>query len=160
VREFAQLDLVRTVAAILDETGLGARQLQLEITESAIIGQQHPALQTIAELRELGVKIHLDDFGTGYSSLSYLHRLPLDAIKIDRAFTTSMETEERPRHVVQAILSLVGAIGLEVIAEGVASQDQLDLLRRMGCPYGQGYHFSRPLTLDALEEMLRRDPRW
>ncbi|HNV76862.1 MAG TPA: EAL domain-containing protein [Gemmatimonadaceae bacterium] len=160
VREFAQLDLVRAVAGILDETGLPAGQLQLEITESAIIGQQHPALQTIAELRELGVRIHLDDFGTGYSSLSYLHRLPLDAIKIDRAFTTSMETEERPRHVVQAILSLVGAMGLEVIAEGVATADQLALLRRMGCPYGQGFLFSRPMPPAALEELLQRDPRW
>ncbi|MFN8666053.1 MAG: EAL domain-containing protein [Gemmatimonadaceae bacterium] len=160
VREFAQLDLVRAVAAILEETGLAPRQLQLEITESAIIGQQHPALQTIAELRGLGVRIHLDDFGTGYSSLSYLHRLPLDAIKIDRAFTTSMEQEERPRHVVQAILSLVGAIGLEVIAEGVATPDQLAMLRRMGCPYGQGFFFSRPMPLAAMEELLRRDPRW
>ncbi|MEP7383236.1 MAG: EAL domain-containing protein [Gemmatimonadota bacterium] len=160
VREFAQLDLVRAVTAILEETGLAPTQLQLEITESAIIGQQHPALQTIAELRELGVKIHLDDFGTGYSSLSYLHRLPLDAIKIDRAFTSAMETEERPRHVIQAILSLVGAIGLDVVAEGVASELQLELLRGMGCPYGQGFHFSRPLTAAALEELLRSDPRW
>jgi len=160
VREFAQLDLVRAVAAILEETALAPRQLQLEITESAIIGQQHPALQTIAELRGLGVRIHLDDFGTGYSSLSYLHRLPLDAIKIDRAFTTSMEQEERPRYVVQAILSLVGAIGLEVIAEGVATPEQLAMLRRMGCPYGQGFLFSRPMPLAAMEDLLRDDPRW
>lgn len=160
VREFAQLDLVRTVAAILQETGLPPQQLQLEITESAIIGQQHPALQTIAELRQLGVRIHLDDFGTGYSSLSYLHRLPLDAIKIDRAFTSAMEAEERPRLVIQAILALVGAIGLDVIAEGVASSDQLAMLRRMGCPLGQGYYFSPPLPAGALDELLRSDPRW
>jgi len=160
VREFAQLDLVRAVAAILEETGLPPRQLQLEITESAIISQQHPALATIAELRQLGVAIHLDDFGTGYSSLSYLHRLPLDAIKIDRTFTNSIETEARPRHVVQAILQLVGAIGLDVIAEGVATAEQLATLREMGCPFGQGYHFSRPVPAAALEELLRREPRW
>jgi len=160
VREFAQLDLVRAVAAILQDTGLPPQQLQLEITESAIIGQQHPALQTIAELRQLGVRIHLDDFGTGYSSLSYLHRLPLDAIKIDRAFTSAMEAEERPRHVIQAILALVGAIGLDVIAEGVASSEQLAMLRRMGCPYGQGFFFSRPIPAAALEELLRGEPRW
>ncbi|MFP5354835.1 MAG: putative bifunctional diguanylate cyclase/phosphodiesterase, partial [Gemmatimonadota bacterium] len=160
VREFAQGDLVKAVAAALGETGLAPTQLQLEITESAIIGQQHPALQTIAELRELGVRIHLDDFGTGYSSLSYLHRLPLDAVKIDRAFTSSMETEERPRHVVAAILTLVGAIGLDVIAEGVASAEQLEMLRRMGCPYGQGFHFSHPVDAGELEAMLRADPRW
>jgi diguanylate cyclase (GGDEF)-like protein len=160
VREFAQLDLVRAVTAILEETGLPPEQLQLEITESAIIGQQHPALQTIAELREMGVSIHLDDFGTGYSSLSYLHRLPLDAIKIDRAFTSAMEVEERPRHVIQAILSLVGAIGLNVVAEGVATALQLELLRRMGCPYGQGFFFSRPVPAADLEELLLSDPRW
>ena len=160
VREFAQLDVVKAVATILEETGLNPSQLQLEITESAIIGQQDPALQTIAELRTIGVAIHLDDFGTGYSSLSYLHRLPLDAIKIDRAFTSAMETEERPRQVIQAILSLVGAIGLSVIAEGVESSHQLELLRRMECPYGQGYFFSRPLPSDALEALLLRDPRW
>ncbi len=160
VREFAQGDLVRAVSAALEDTGLAPAQLQLEITESAIIGQQDPALQTIAELRELGVAIHLDDFGTGYSSLSYLHRLPLDAIKIDRAFTSSMETEDRPRHVVAAILTLVGAIGLDVIAEGVASAEQLAMLRRMGCPFGQGYFFTHPLDADELEALLRRNPRW
>jgi EAL domain-containing protein (putative c-di-GMP-specific phosphodiesterase class I) len=106
------------------------------------------------------VRIHLDDFGTGYSSLSYLHRLPLDAIKIDRAFTSAMEAEERPRHVIQAILALVGAIGLDVVAEGVASSEQLAMLRRMGCPYGQGFYFSRPIPAAALEELLRSDPRW
>ncbi|MCC6772150.1 MAG: EAL domain-containing protein [Gemmatimonadaceae bacterium] len=160
VREFAQGDLVRTVSAILEETGFAPQRLQLEITESAIIGQQHPALQTIAELRERGVGIHLDDFGTGYSSLSHLHRLPLDAIKIDRAFTNAMETEERPRHVIKAILSLVGSIGLDVIAEGIASSEQCELLRAMGCPYGQGFYFSRPLAAADLAELLRGAPRW
>ncbi|MEO7510599.1 MAG: EAL domain-containing protein [Gemmatimonadaceae bacterium] len=160
VREFGQPDLVPAVSAILAETGFEPSRLHLEITESAIIGQQHPALATIAELRELGVSIHLDDFGTGYSSLSYLHRLPLDAIKIDRAFTMAIESEERPRHVVQAILSLVGAIGLDVVAEGVASAGQLALLRAMGCPYGQGFFFSRPICAAALEEMLVSAPTW
>ena len=160
VREFGQSDLVPAVTTILDETGFGPKRLHLEITESAIIGQQHPALSTIAELRGLGVSIHLDDFGTGYSSLSYLNRLPLDAIKIDRAFTVAIETEERPRHVVQAILALVGAMGLDVVAEGVESAGQLALLRSMGCSYGQGFYFSPPLGAAALEELLVRAPVW
>ena len=160
VREFGQADLVATVARVLRETGFRAPRVHLEITESAIISQQHPALQTIAELRQLGVRIHLDDFGTGYSSLSYLHRLPLDAIKIDRAFTSSMEHEERPRHVVQGILSLVHAIGLDAVAEGVESHAQLERLRRMGCPFVQGHHIAEPLTVDALADFVARDPRW
>ena len=158
VREFGQADLVSTVQRILRDCDFPPPRVHLEITESAIISQQHPALQTIAELRQLGVRIHLDDFGTGYSSLSYLHRLPLDAIKIDRAFTSSMEHEERPRHVVQGILSLVQAIGLDAVAEGVETGEQLERLRRMGCPYVQGHHFAEPLTADALADFVARAP--
>jgi predicted signal transduction protein with EAL and GGDEF domain len=112
VREFAQPDLVKAVASILEETGLPPQALRIEITESAIIGQKHPAIETVEQLRALGVAIHLDDFGTGYSALSYLHRLPLDAVKVDRAFTSSIDQEERPLHVVRAIISLAHAIGL------------------------------------------------
>ena len=160
VREFAQPDLVRAVADILEETSLPPSRLRLEITESAIIGQQHPALATIAELRQLGVAIHLDDFGTGYSSLSHLHRLPLDAVKIDRAFTSAIAVEERPRRVVQAILSLVDAIGLDVVAEGVTTKEQLAILREMGCGYGQGYFFSAPCDAPDLARLLSAKPRW
>ena len=160
VREFAQPDLVSKVAGILEETEIQPRSLQLEITESAIIGQQHPAIATIEELRALGVSIHLDDFGTGYSALSYLHRLPLDAVKVDRAFTSVIDTEERPLHVVRAIISLAHAIGLEVVAEGVATTHQLSLLRAMGCDRGQGFLFSRPASVPQIEEMLEKAPRW
>jgi diguanylate cyclase (GGDEF)-like protein len=160
VREFGQPDLVSTVERILRESDFSPSRVHLEITESVIISQQHPALQTIAELRELGVRIHLDDFGTGYSSLSYLHRLPLDAIKIDRTFTGAMEHEERPRHVVAGILSLVQAIGLAAVAEGVESETQLARLRQMGCPYGQGHHFAEPLTAAALTDFVAGEPRW
>jgi diguanylate cyclase (GGDEF)-like protein len=160
VREFGQPDLVRTVASILEETGHPAKNLQLEITESAIIGQQHPAIATIEELRALGVSIHLDDFGTGYSALSYLHRLPLDAVKVDRAFTSAIDTEERPLQVVRAIISLAHAIGLEVVAEGVATPHQLALLRSMGCDRGQGFLFASPASPEEMEVMLREGPRW
>jgi diguanylate cyclase (GGDEF)-like protein len=160
VREFGQQDLVRSVADILEETGMPADRLHLEITESAIIGQQHPAISTIQELRALGVSIHLDDFGTGYSALSYLHRLPLDGVKVDRAFTSSIDTEERPLHVVRAIISLAHAIGLEVIAEGVATQHQLSLLRGMGCDRGQGFLFARPGSVAETEALLEQGPTW
>jgi diguanylate cyclase (GGDEF)-like protein len=160
VREFAQPDLVRAVAAILQETGLPAQSLRIEITESAIIGQKHPAIETVEQLRALGVGIHLDDFGTGYSALSYLHRLPLDAVKVDRAFTSSIDQEERPLHVVKAIVSLAHAIGLEVVAEGVTNQCQLDLLREMRCDLAQGFFFSRPCNTEEMSALLSTGARW
>jgi diguanylate cyclase (GGDEF)-like protein len=160
VREFGQPDLVKAVAAILEETGLAAGALRLEITESAIIGQKHPAIETVEQLRKIGVAIHLDDFGTGYSALSYLHRLPLDAVKIDRSFTSAIDAEERPKHVVRAIVSLAHAIGLEVIAEGVGTVQQLTLLREMGCDQAQGFVVSRPCSATDLEALLTAGRRW
>lgn len=160
VREFAQPDLVRTVAAILEETELPADRLKLEITESAIIGQKHPAIETVEQLRKLGVGIHLDDFGTGYSALSYLHRLPLDAVKVDRAFTSAIDSEERPLQVVRAIVSLAHAIGLEVVAEGVTTPEQLRLLREMGCDQAQGFLFARPGGREDIDALLTTQTRW
>lgn len=160
VREFGQPDVVRTVASILEETGLPPRALRLEITESAIITQKHPAIETVEQLRALGVGIHLDDFGTGYSALSYLHRLPLDAVKVDRAFTSAIDQEDRPLHVVRAIVSLAHAIGLEMVAEGVSTQAQLALLREMGCNLAQGFIFSRPCSAEEMELLLSTNPRW
>lgn len=156
VRQFGQIDLVRMVAATLQETGLAPGSLHLEITESAIISQSHPAVNIIHDLRALGVAIHLDDFGTGYSSLSYLHRIPLDAIKIDRAFTSAIDSENLSREVVRAILGLVRAVGVDAIAEGVNSEIQVDVLRDLGCEYAQGYLFSRPLPPDGIRELLNQ----
>ena len=104
--------------------------------------------------------IHLDDFGTGYSALSYLHRLPLDAVKVDRAFTAAIDQEERPLHVVRAIVSLAHAIGLEVVAEGVGNPRQLELLREMECDLAQGFTFSRPCNTDELATLLTSGARW
>ena len=160
VREFAQPDLVKAVASVLEETGLAPKALRIEITESAIIGQKHPAIETVEQLRALGVEIHLDDFGTGYSALSYLHRLPLDAVKVDRAFISSIDQEERPLHVVKAIISLAHAIGLEVIAEGVTNHRQLELLRETGCDLAQGFIFSRPCNSEEMHGLLATGPRW
>jgi diguanylate cyclase (GGDEF)-like protein len=156
VKQFGQIDLVRTVAATLKETGLAASSLHLEITESAIISQSHPAVNIIHDLRALGVAIHLDDFGTGYSSLSYLHRIPLDAIKIDRAFTSAIDSENLSREVVRAILGLVRAVGVDAVAEGVTSETQVEVLRDLGCEYAQGYLFSRPLPPDEMRELLNQ----
>jgi diguanylate cyclase (GGDEF)-like protein len=154
VRQFGQIDLVRMVAATLSDTRFPASSLHLEITESAIISQSHPAVNIIHDLRALGVAIHLDDFGTGYSSLSYLHRIPLDAIKIDRAFTSAIDSENLSREVVRAILGLVRAVGVDAVAEGVNSETQVEVLRELGCEFAQGYLFSRPLPPDEMRELL------
>lgn len=160
VREFGQPDLARTIVGILDETGFPPEQLRLEITESALISHKHPAIEIAKEIRSLGVAIHLDDFGTGYSALSYLNRLPLDAVKVDRAFTSTIDTEERPLHVVRAIVSLAHALGLEVVAEGVTTERQLELLRQMGCDMAQGYLFARASSPAELDEILAEGRRW
>lgn len=160
VREFAQPDLAAQVATVLRETQLQPSALQLEITESAIIGHGHPALHTIAELRKLGVAIHLDDFGTGYSALSYLHRLPLDAVKVDRATTSVIDSEDRPLQVVRSIVGLVHALGMDVVAEGITTSQQLALLRSMGCDLGQGYYFSAPRPAEELTDLISSRRTW
>ncbi len=156
-REFAQIDLVRVVSDALTSSSLHPSRLHLEITESTIFGQQNIALDTVSELKALGVRIHIDDFGTGYSSLSYLQRLPIDAIKIDRSFVRAIEVEARSRHVVQSLVSLASGIGLDIVAEGVGSAGQVELLRQMACPLGQGFHFGKPAQgFAAVTDFTRR----
>ena len=143
-REFAQVDLVRAVSDALTETGVEPARLHLEITESTLFTRQDVAMDTVTALKALGIQIHVDDFGTGYSSLSYLHRLPLDAIKVDRSFVRAIQVESRARHLVSSLVSLAAGIGIDVVAEGVATAGQARLLAEMGCTWGQGFHFGRP----------------
>jgi EAL domain-containing protein (putative c-di-GMP-specific phosphodiesterase class I) len=159
-KQFSQADLVDQVAGALRDSGLSAASLGLEITEGVIIEKTMLATQTIADLKKLGVEIHMDDFGTGYSSLSYLHKLPVDVIKIDRAFVSHMDTEDRPLQVVRTILTLVQNLGLTTIAEGVTNPEQLQLLRKLGCNAAQGFLFSPPVDMDTLQQMLADDPTW
>jgi EAL domain-containing protein (putative c-di-GMP-specific phosphodiesterase class I) len=114
----------------------------------------------LASLKGLGVKVHMDDFGTGYSSLSYLHQLPLDGLKVDRAFVSRMDHDERSRQLVHTVLQLARSIGLIAVAEGVTTQEQLAELRRLDCEFGQGYLFSTPLDPDAMADMVRAGPTW
>jgi diguanylate cyclase (GGDEF)-like protein len=160
VRQFTQADMVKQVEDVLKETELDPSCLKLEITESVMIDKTDSAQATLAELKRLGVDVHLDDFGTGYSSLSYLHKLPLDAIKIDRALTSHIDTEERPLHLVRTILTLVRGLGLQAIAEGVTTPEQVRRLREMGCAFAQGFLFAKPLTVADAETMISEDPRW
>jgi len=159
-RQLVQPELLRSVERTLVQNGVSPTRLQLEITESAIIDKPEPVVQTLHDLKELGVRIFLDDFGTGYSSLSYLHQLPLDALKIDRAFVGQIESSERAFQLVQTILQMSSNLGLDAIAEGVTTMEQMHRLRSLACGYAQGYLFSAPLDSEAMTALLRSRPTW
>jgi EAL domain-containing protein (putative c-di-GMP-specific phosphodiesterase class I) len=155
VRHLQQPDLVATVRAALEEYDIAPRRLVLEITESAVMENGSGTVETLEELRALGVRLALDDFGTGYSSLAHLHRFPLDVLKIDRSFTATLNADHQGASIAGAIVSLAQALGLETVAEGIEDTDQHDQLTRLGCTYGQGFLFSRPMPPAAFDERLR-----
>jgi EAL domain-containing protein (putative c-di-GMP-specific phosphodiesterase class I) len=154
-RQFGQADLSERVAGALAGAGLGAGDLLLEITEGELAGDPRQAARRLLQLREQGVRVALDDFGTGFSSLAYLQQYPIDVLKVDRSFVARMHESAGSRRIVQAIVSLGGGLGLEVVAEGVEREEQRAALVEMGCLSGQGYLFSRPLPLRATLELLR-----
>ena len=153
-KQFAQPDLISEVANILDETGLNPRNLKLEITESVVMENIETATEMLKQLRSLGVKLSIDDFGTGYSSLSYLHRFPIDTLKIDRSFVTQMSDNNENMEIVRTVVMLAQNLGMDVVAEGVETSDQLSLLQRLGCEFGQGYFFSKPVDASAAEKII------
>jgi EAL domain-containing protein (putative c-di-GMP-specific phosphodiesterase class I) len=159
-RQFSQSDLVYQVERILLATGLDARCLKMEITESAIMEHVETAGSVLAQLKAIGVKLALDDFGKGYSSLSYLHQLPLDTLKLDRSFVARIGPNGENTEIVRTLVSLANILGLDVVAEGVEKAHQLVQLRDLGCQFGQGYFFSRPLASGAATAMLTEPPDW
>ena len=136
---------------MLAGSGLPAGALILEITESVLLGDAERPLEVLRALRRLGIRLALDDFGTGYSSLAYLTRLPLDILKLDRAFIARLAPHSQEAAVTAAIAQMAGAIGLTVIAEGVETAEQAEVLDAIGITIAQGYHFARPMTPEALE---------
>ena len=157
-RQFLQQDVVPQIEAILRETGLSPSSLKLEITESVVMSDPEAATAMLVHLRALGVQVGIDDFGTGYSSLSYLHRFPIDTLKIDRSFVSMMEATGESTVMVQAIVALAHNLGMDVIAEGVETAEQLTHLKAMECEYGQGFHFSKPLDSRTAEALLAAQP--
>ena len=154
-RQFAQADFVPQVAQIVRETGVDARALRLEITESVTMGDAERTIQVLTSLREIGVRLSIDDFGTGYSSLSYLHRLPLDVLKIDRSFVAAMRPGSDGLQIVNTIMDLARNLGMDVVAEGTETAEQVAHLASLGCDFGQGYFFSRPIDEEAMRQRLR-----
>jgi EAL domain-containing protein (putative c-di-GMP-specific phosphodiesterase class I) len=141
---------VLTVIGALAASGLPARRLELEVTETAIIHDEEGTPVKLSQLRELGVKIALDDFGTGYSSLSYLHRIPFDKIKIDKSFIDNIASNDRSLAIVQAVIMVAKTRNVTVVAEGVETEQQRELLRTVKCSEMQGYLFSRPVPVQDL----------
>jgi diguanylate cyclase (GGDEF)-like protein len=153
-RQCAQTDLIEKICKILEKTGLDPDQLKLELTESLIVKDSVVIAEMFTKLHELGIQVQIDDFGTGYSSLSYLYNLPIDTLKIDRAFVNQLGNSENGFEIFQAIMSLAKNLGIKVIAEGVETQDQLASLLKMECMYAQGYLFAKPVNSLEAEAML------
>jgi len=143
-------DIVETVERILSTTGLPPANLTLEITESALMRDAAAALRVLKALKSIGVSLAIDDFGTGYSSLSYLQRFPLDILKVDKSFVDELGQQVECDEIVAAVINLAHALGLQVVAEGVETEQQLEVLQRLRCDFAQGYLFSRPVPATQL----------
>jgi diguanylate cyclase (GGDEF)-like protein/PAS domain S-box-containing protein len=157
---FMKSNMVDELLGILEETGLEPRDLRLEVTENVVMDHADLAIRNLMELRALGIQLSIDDFGTGYSSLSYLQRFHYDQLKIDRSFVSQLSSRGDSRAIVETILNLANSLGIGVVAEGIETADQVDRLKKMQCPHGQGFWFSRPLAVPAAEELMATSPTW
>nr|WP_232826134.1 PAS domain S-box protein [Cyanothece sp. BG0011] len=159
-KQLKYTNLIDTIDQILKESQLDSKHLKVEITETLLMENLQAATEILLKIQERDIEICLDDFGTGYSSLSYLHRFPVNTLKIDRSFVMLMEPNNENSEIVRAIVSLAHILGLDIIAEGVETQLQLDQLRRLGCEQGQGYFFAKPLPPEEVENLLKNSPMW
>jgi diguanylate cyclase (GGDEF)-like protein len=157
-KQLTQTDLIQQIQNTLEQTRLDPTWLRLEITESVVMENAELATNTLLQLRKLGVHLSIDDFGTGYSSLSYLHRFPVNTLKIDRSFIGRMAKGDENSEIVRTICTLANNLGMEVVAEGVETREQLELLRSLKCEYGQGFLFSKSVDADAATHLVLEDP--
>jgi EAL domain-containing protein (putative c-di-GMP-specific phosphodiesterase class I) len=157
-RQFYQRKLVSEIEAVLAKTGLPPQCLEIEITEGTLIEQTSSFVDILKNLKSLGVKVAIDDFGTGYSSMSYLKHFPIDNLKIDKSFVWELEQDAANQAILKAIVALGHNLGLNVIAEGVETESQRDFLMSIGCDEMQGYLYSKPLPLDAIERLISPNP--
>jgi diguanylate cyclase (GGDEF)-like protein len=153
-KQLTQSDVAEQVQDVLNRTGLDPRHLKLEITESVVMENAEAAARVLASLRALGLGLSIDDFGTGYSSLSYLHRFPVNALKVDRSFVSRMTSGDENLEIVRTIVTLARNLGMDVVAEGIETGEQLAQLKALKCDYGQGYFFAKPLDAAAAEDLL------
>lgn len=153
-KQLAQPNFVEQVKQILQETQLSANNLKLEVTESCLVEDSISTIAILKELKALGIEFSLDDFGTGYSSLSYLHQFPFDTLKIDRSFVNSIEGNSEKLGIIRAIITLARNLGMDTIAEGIETINQLNQLKTLKCQYAQGYFLSKPLNKEILENLI------
>ncbi|HEY1160475.1 MAG TPA: EAL domain-containing protein [Terracidiphilus sp.] len=153
-RQFSRLGLADHVEALMLHSGISSRQLGLEMTESSLIPNMGTALEVLGSLRRLGISLLMDDFGTGYSSLNYLHSFPFDVLKIDRSFVGRMTDGDQPLQIVRTIIELARVLGMDVVAEGIETCEQYRLLRQLGCRFGQGFLFARPMSAEDVTRLL------
>jgi len=159
-RHLADESILALLSDVLAETGLPAKSLKIEITETLIMSNPELAAQTLDRIKKLGVTLSLDDFGTGYSSLGYLRRFPIDTLKMDRSFVGRMDTDSRDLELVRMIIQLAHTLGMEVVSEGIETKSQLDLLTELDCEFGQGFYFAKPLPADEAVQLLAKPPVW
>lgn len=155
-KQLASPNLVEQINEILHTTGLDPHTLKLEITESGMMDNAENATSLLFQLQQMGMQIYIDDFGTGYSSLSRLHELPIDVLKIDRSFVSQMRSETAKLQIVHSITALAQSLGMEVIAEGIETPQQVDALKELGCNIGQGELFSMPVSSIAATALITR----
>ncbi|MEH2441649.1 putative bifunctional diguanylate cyclase/phosphodiesterase [Nostoc sp.] len=157
---FSEENLVAHINKVLQDTGLPAPNLTLEITEGVIMENDDKAIIRLKQLRNLGIQLAIDDFGTGYSSLGRLHHFPINQLKIDRSFVSGSIFDDGNLDIVQTIITLAHKLGVDVTAEGVETKEQLALLRKLNCEYGQGYFFSHPLDSSQATALIMANPQW
>jgi EAL domain-containing protein (putative c-di-GMP-specific phosphodiesterase class I) len=158
VRQFSDPELVDVLIDILERTGLDPAQLGLEITESALMEEIESPLETLEALKRVGVRLMLDDFGTGYSSLSYLRSFPIDALKVDRMFVADLDEQTGDAAILEAVVAMADALGIEVVAEGVETKEQLARLALLGYDFAQGYYFAPPGPAEEVRAFFASSP--
>ncbi len=155
-RQFEDQFLVATLGDIMDRSGARRDLVKFEITESLLMDNPELATQSLQQLKDAGVMLAIDDFGTGYSSFSYLHRFPFDTLKIDRVFVSAMSRSEKSNQIVRSLVNLSHDLGMDVVAEGIESEREAEIMRQYSTGYGQGFHFSRPVTETEFVRLLRQ----
>ncbi|RKZ95204.1 MAG: hypothetical protein DRQ46_08805, partial [Gammaproteobacteria bacterium] len=155
-RQFWKNDFIDSIKKTLNQTNVSADKIEFELTESVVMNDIESAIQTMIAIKQLGVSLSIDDFGTGYSSLNYLKRFPLDVLKIDRSFINDLENEHSDSAIVRSIIALAENFGLRVVAEGIEEAYQQQILTDLGCHFGQGYYFSRPVASIEMTKKLAK----